>query len=133
MANSRISKIDWDIIDARVRSEQACQEGMTLSCALLRLVLRAYFPSLTEGVVEAVTDGPGDRGIDAVHIIEDDDHAEIFLSGKYLQGFGMKFRSDYYFQKNLAHGFGRGFIDQGIGRYNSAKSRFGITRQSLSE
>lgn len=79
MTNARISKIDWDIIDARVRSEQGCQEGMTLSCALLRLVLRSYFPTLSEGVVEAVTDGPGDRGIDAVHIIEDDDHAEIFL------------------------------------------------------
>jgi hypothetical protein len=75
----RISRIDWDIIDARVRNEAQRQVPRTLSCALLRLVLRQYFPGLDEGMVEAITDGPDDRGVDAIHIVEDEDAAEIYL------------------------------------------------------
>jgi hypothetical protein len=76
---ARLSRIDWDIIDARVRAEAQRAPPRTCSCALLRLCLRQYFPGIDEALVEAVTDGPDDRGVDAIHFVEDDDHAEIFL------------------------------------------------------
>lgn len=75
----RLSRIEWDIIDARVRVEAKRQAPHTLSCALLRLVLQQFFPGIEEALVETVTDGPDDRGVDAIHVLEDDEYAEIYI------------------------------------------------------
>jgi hypothetical protein len=76
---ARLSRIEWDIIDARVRAEAARQAPNTASCALLRLILRQFFPGIEEALIEVVTDGPDDRGVDAIHVSEDDEYAEIYI------------------------------------------------------
>lgn len=76
---TRVSKIDWDIIDARVRSIFSKHRTPNLSTALLWLVLEQYFPDSAEDRIEDITDGGDDRGVDAIHIIEGDDFCEIYL------------------------------------------------------
>ena len=76
---ARISKIDWDIIDARVRDTKQARTLPTMSVALLWIVLDQYFPSLQDEILEVVTDGADDRGVDAIHIVESEDRAEIYL------------------------------------------------------
>lgn len=76
---AKISKIDWDIIDARVRSLGAARDLPNLSMAMLWLVLDQFFPDLQDETWETITDGPDDRGVDAIHIIEGDGHAEVYL------------------------------------------------------
>ena len=76
---AKVSKIDWDIIDARVRETQIAHSLPTLSCGLLWIVLDQYFPSLQDETIEAITDGSDDRGVDAIHVVEGDDHAEIYI------------------------------------------------------
>jgi hypothetical protein len=84
---ARISRLDFDIIDARVRAEAERPPATTASRALLRLVLRTYFPATDGPFVESLTDGPNDRGVDAVHFVEDDDQAEIYIfQSKYREG-----------------------------------------------
>lgn len=78
-AMTRISRVDFDIIDARVRAEAARPPNTSLSCGLLRLVLRQYFPGNDGTFVESLTDGHNDRGIDAIHFVEDADEAEIYI------------------------------------------------------
>jgi uncharacterized protein with HEPN domain len=62
---NKLSKIDWDIMDARVRGTMSVHKLPTLSAALLWLVLEQFFPDLQDQMLEAITDGPGDRGVDA--------------------------------------------------------------------
>ena len=76
---SKISKIDWEIIDARVRKAQARFELPTLSTGLLALTLEQLFPNIQDQLYEAITDGSEDQGIDAIHIIEGENNAEVFL------------------------------------------------------
>ena len=76
---AKLSKIDWDIIDARVRTAGLAHNPPNLSCALLWIVMHQYFPALQDEMLEALTDGPDDRGIDAIHIVEREEHAEIYL------------------------------------------------------
>jgi hypothetical protein len=59
----KLSKIDWDIVDARVRSTQAERKLPNLSTALLVLVLDQFFPAAGDEILESITDGPGDRGV----------------------------------------------------------------------
>ncbi len=51
----------------------------TKSWAFLWLVLDQFFPSAEEERIESITDGSHDRGVDAIHIIEKDDAAEVYL------------------------------------------------------
>lgn len=76
---SRLSNIEWDIVDARVRSHKDAKNLKTMSLGLLSLVFDQFFPAMQDEFVEAMTDGADDRGIDAIHIIERDDSAEIYL------------------------------------------------------
>lgn len=76
---AKLSKIDWDIIDARVRAARAEHGLPTLSMGLLLLVLNQFFPAAGDELLEAITDGPGDRGVDAIQIIEGNDSAEVYI------------------------------------------------------
>lgn len=74
-----VTQIDWDIIDARVKAERVDGSYKNDSFAFLSLVLKQLFPSIDDELVECITDGGDDRGVDAIHIVEAEDHAEIFL------------------------------------------------------
>ena len=74
-----ITKVDWDIIDARV-SEVVQRENLsTSSKGLLWLALEQIFPSFQAESLETITDGPNDKGVDALHIIESHETAEVFI------------------------------------------------------
>jgi AIPR protein len=74
-----ISKMDYSIIDARVKKAIARHGLKTNSVGLLHVVLEQLFPSILELLPEVITDGGDDRGVDAIHIVESEDVAEIYL------------------------------------------------------
>lgn len=74
-----ISKIDWSILDARVTSIKEERSLASASKAYLLLVLEQFFPQAGEDVLEAVTDGPNDRGVDAIYIVEGDGAADVYI------------------------------------------------------
>lgn len=74
-----ISKLDWDIVQSRVEKTCGLHAGKNQSWAFLRLVLQQFFPADQDDWLTAITDGPNDRGVDAIHIIEADQSAEVFL------------------------------------------------------
>jgi hypothetical protein len=76
---ARLSQIEWDIIDARVRAVVELRKLKSLSSGLLWIVLDQFFPSMQDSIYEAITDGPDDRGVDAVHIIESEETAEVYI------------------------------------------------------
>ncbi|WP_202392978.1 AIPR family protein [Alteraurantiacibacter buctensis] len=49
------------------------------SWAFLWLILDQFFPSSEEDRIETITDGKNDRGVDAIHIIEKEDSAEVYI------------------------------------------------------
>lgn len=75
----KLSKIDWDIIDARVRASVERHKFPTASIGLLSIVIEQLFPDIQDRLQEAITDGPDDRGIDAIHVIEGELQAEVYL------------------------------------------------------
>jgi hypothetical protein len=75
----KLSKLDWDIIDERVRLAQTRHTFATPSIGLLAIVIEQLFPDIQDQLQEAITDGSDDRGIDAIHILEGDQQAEIYL------------------------------------------------------
>ncbi|MBP2309449.1 abortive phage infection protein [Azospirillum melinis] len=75
----KLTRIDWDIIDARVRNSCKRHGFKTLSIGLLSIVIEQIFPEIQDQLHEAITDGADDRGIDAIYIIEGEQQAEIFL------------------------------------------------------
>lgn len=75
----KLSKIDWDIIDARVRAAATRHAFATQSIGLLSIVMEQVFPDIQDQLQEAITDGADDRGIDGIHIVEGDIQAEIYL------------------------------------------------------
>lgn len=84
-----ISRMDWDVIDSRIRRNLTDKLSDTkVSIAFLKCVLEHYFPSLFDEIDEAITDGPNDRGIDAIHIVESEEAAEVFI-------FQSKYRISY--------------------------------------
>ena len=85
---SKISNIEWDIVEARVNSVVERHHLSTKSIGLLAIVLEQIFPDIQDRLQEAITDGPDDRGIDAIHIIEGENKAEIYL-------FQSKYRESY--------------------------------------
>lgn len=75
----RISKMDFSIIDARVQ-KRAQQDGLkNTSAAFLRIAIDQLFPSILNVTPEIITDGGDDRGVDALHIVEGDNIAEIYI------------------------------------------------------
>lgn len=75
----KLSRIDWDIIDARVCAAVKRHNFQTASVGLLSIVMEQFFPDIQDHLHEAITDGSDDRGIDAIHIIEGETQAEIYL------------------------------------------------------
>ena len=83
-----ISKMDYTIIDGRVK--RAVQEHglQTDSIGLLYVFMEQLFPGVLENSPEVITDGSDDRGIDALHIIESSEDAQIYLiQSKYRDNF----------------------------------------------
>ncbi|WP_430444506.1 AIPR family protein [Sphingorhabdus contaminans] len=76
---SAISKMDWDIIDARVKNARVRHNLTTDSMALLAITLEQICPGTENNLGEIITDGSDDRGIDAIHFIESENDAEIYL------------------------------------------------------
>lgn len=76
---TKISSLDWEIIDARVKRHQKNKKLSTLSKGFLTLVLGQLFPSIEEDLPEVIVDNTDDYGIDAINIIEKETSAEIFL------------------------------------------------------
>lgn len=76
---AKLSRVDWDIIESRVRSIQTKHRLRNASAGLLWLVLEQFFPAAQDELLEVITDGPDDRGIDAVYVVESEGHAEVFL------------------------------------------------------
>lgn len=76
---AKISQIDWHIVDSRVRQTKEDYGLPTASIAFLWLVLDQFFPGSVDERIERITDGPDDRGVDAIQIIETDDFAEIYI------------------------------------------------------
>ncbi len=82
-----MSAVEWDIVDARVRSAMSVHGLRTASLGFLYLVLDQFFPGRSGQHADIVTDGANDRGIDAIEIIEQQDQAEIYLfQAKYREG-----------------------------------------------
>lgn len=74
-----ISKMDWDIIDARVKAAHKKHPSVTKSVIFLSIVIEQIFPSTEEHLPEIITDGSEDRGVDGIHIIEGDVTADVFI------------------------------------------------------
>jgi AIPR protein len=74
-----ISKMDWDIIEARVKTARTRHSFSTSSIALLSIVIDQIFPGSESQLQEIITDGSDDRGVDAINFVENDDNAEIFI------------------------------------------------------
>lgn len=85
---SSFSRMDWDIIDARVT--KACEKNKfkTKTVGFLSIVFQQLFPDQDDLLQEAITDGPNDQGVDGIHIIERDSSAEVFI-------FQSKYREKY--------------------------------------
>lgn len=75
----KLSRVDWDIIDARVVAAKETNSFDTMSIGLLAIVLEQIFPNISDQLQEAITDGSDDRGVDAIHVIEGETQAEIYL------------------------------------------------------
>jgi|TARA_R100000049_G_C1945964_1_gene91107 hypothetical protein len=71
--------MEWEIVDSRVKEVAREKRPPNSSWAFLWLVLDQFFPTAEENRREAITDGKNDRGVDAIHIIEKDDVAEVYI------------------------------------------------------
>lgn len=84
---ARLSAVDWDIINARVRATAAARGLRTSSLGFLHLVLDQLFPGRAGDHAEIITDGSNDRGIDAIEILEKEGCADVIvLQAKYRDG-----------------------------------------------
>ncbi len=76
---AKVSQMDWHIVDGRVKEAKTRFSLPTFSISFLWLVLDQFFPETEDTRFENITDGPDDRGVDAIQIVETDGHAEIFI------------------------------------------------------
>lgn len=74
-----ISKMDWDIIEARVSKACDRHQFQKKTVGFLAIVIDQIFPGHEDQLQEIITDGPDDRGVDAIHIVEGESSAEVFL------------------------------------------------------
>lgn len=66
-----ITKLEHSIIDARLREYENAGQAKGAPAAFQLLALDCLFPKKNETSLELVTDGVGDRGVDAVYIQDD--------------------------------------------------------------
>lgn len=84
-----ISKMDWDIIDARVTKACDRHKFQRRTVGFLAIVIDQVFPGHEDQLQEIITDGPDDKGVDAIHIVEGESSAEVFLfQSKYRESHG---------------------------------------------
>ena len=84
-----ISKMDWDIIDARVTKACDRHKFQKRTVGFLAIVIDQVFPGHEDQLQEIITDGPDDKGVDAIHIVEGESSAEVFLfQSKYRESHG---------------------------------------------
>lgn len=62
------SLIDWRTLEAKIDNIQETWEYETRSMALAHVLLETLFGISSEEITESITDGPNDRGIDAIYI-----------------------------------------------------------------
>lgn len=74
-----LSKLDWDLVSARVNAAASNHRLRSMSAGMLWLVLGQYFPGQETAFQEIITDGPDDRGVDAIHVIGDEDSCTVFI------------------------------------------------------
>ncbi|WP_339915602.1 AIPR family protein [uncultured Brevundimonas sp.] len=75
----KLSKLDWDLINARIRSVATQHQLKNPAAGLLWLALQQYFPAQDTAFQELITDGPDDRGVDAIHLVGDDDAVTVYI------------------------------------------------------
>ena len=75
----QITRLDWEIIQSRAKGAVDAHRLPTSSVGLLWLVLDQFFPSLQDDRIEVITDGPDDQGVDALHIVESEHVARVFI------------------------------------------------------
>lgn len=76
----QISKLDFDLISARIKTICTQHNLNNPTKGLLWLALQQYFPSQDTSFQEVITDGPDDRGVDAIHLVgEDDDNVVVYI------------------------------------------------------
>lgn len=84
-----ISKMDWDIIDARVMKACDRHKFQKRTVGFLAIVIDQVFPGHEDQLQEIITDGPDDKGVDAIHIVEGESSAEVFIfQSKYRESHG---------------------------------------------
>lgn len=71
--------IDWSQVEANIRRYQEQNQCETRSIALGSIVIESLFKLPSTEVEECITDGPRDRGIDAVFIDESEERPVIHL------------------------------------------------------
>lgn len=74
-----ITRMEWEIVDSRVKEVAEDKNAPNSSWAFLWLVLDQFFPASDEDRRETITDGKNDRGVDAIQIIEKEDSAEVYI------------------------------------------------------
>lgn len=74
-----ISKIDWDIIEARVQKACERHKFQTKTVGFLAIVIDQIFPGHEDQLQEIITDGPDDKGVDGIHTVESENNAEVFI------------------------------------------------------
>ncbi|AMS29687.1 MAG TPA: abortive phage infection protein [Hyphomonadaceae bacterium] len=74
-----ISMMDWDIIEARVSKACERHQFRRKTLGFLAIVIDQIFPGHDDQLQEIMTDGPDDRGVDAIHIVEGPSSAEVFI------------------------------------------------------
>lgn len=74
-----LTRVDWDIIDARVQAVRLQHKLKTSSQAFLWRVLDQEFPDAASDHLETITDGADDRGVDAIRIIDSDETARVVM------------------------------------------------------
>ncbi|WP_092788000.1 AIPR family protein [Rhodospira trueperi] len=76
---TEINAVEWDLVNARVLQKRGDSSIATASISFLQIVLSEFFPDLGGDFSEIITDGSNDRGVDAIHIVEGTDSAEIYI------------------------------------------------------
>lgn len=94
--------IDWSTVNSKVESYQQLYDYDQPSLALTHVALEALFGLSYEDVREAITDGPNDRGIDAVII-------EQLVDGDVIHLFQMKYVTEF---ERASNNFPAGEIDK---------------------
>ena len=75
----QMSRLDWDLTNARIKTVASQHQLKTPSVGLLWLALQQYFPSQDTAFQELITDGPDDRGVDAIHLVGNDDAVTVYI------------------------------------------------------